>query len=355
MLLNRFSTTMSKRITIDDVARHAGVSRVTVSYVLNGRSLQARISPATQEKVHAVASLLGYQANALARSLSTQRTDTLGVVFQSGSYFSAWSSFTSEVMRGVSEASFEAGFDLLLHTKGVASPKEEAANLSDGRVDGVLILRDEGDPTLEHLVNRGIPCVQFFTHSEDLDVPSVDLDNELGGRLATDHLLSLGHRKIAMVCGSPHSVSSMERVAGYRGALKQAGIESKPEWLVNAGDPETDLQPFIRLLAGPDAPTAVFAWSDDIALVLLRDLRAAGIRVPEDLSLVGFDSLPAAETSVPALTSVSQPVRTMAAEAARMLIRRIRGQSIDNPKVRFKPILDIRASTAPLLSSLTKG
>jgi LacI family transcriptional regulator len=258
-------------------------------------------------------------------------------------------------MRGVSEAAFEAGFDLLLHTKGVASSKEEAANLSDGRVDGVLILRDEGDPTLEHLVKRGIPCVQFFTHSEDLNVPSVDLDNELGGRLATEHLLSLGHRKIAMVCGSPHSVSSVERVAGYRGALKAAGIESRPEWLFNAGDYETDLQAFIEILQKPDAPTAVFAWSDDIALVLLRDLRAAGIRVPEDLSLVGFDSLPAAETSVPALTSVSQPVRTMAAEAARMLIHRIKGLPIDDPKVRFKPILDIRASTAPLLSSLTKG
>lgn len=342
---------MSRRITIDDVARHAGVSRVTVSYVLNGRSSEARISAATQEKVHQVATSLGYRPNALARSLSTQRTDTLAVVFQSGSYFSAWSGFTSEVMRGVSEVCFEAGFDLMLHVKAVASPEDEAANLADGRVDGVLVLRDEDDETLTRLARRGIPCVQFFTHSEGLDVPSVDLDNELGGALATNHLLSLGHRDIAMICGSSHSVSSTERVLGYQRALREAGLAPRPDRIIPATSHETDMAPLLEVLSGPGAPTAVFVWSDDIALVLMRDLRRAGIRVPEDLSVVGFDSLPAAETAVPALTSVRQPVQTMAAEATRMLIRRVRGQAIDNPKVLFTPNLDIRASSAPLLSA----
>lgn len=341
---------MSRRITIDDVARHAGVSRVTVSYVLNGRSTEARISAATQEKVHQVATSLGYRPNALARSLSTQRTDTLAVVFQSGSYFSAWSGFTSEVMRGVSEVCFEAGFDLMLHVKAVASAEDEAANLSDGRADGVLILRDEDDETLTRL-SRRMPCVQFFTHSEGLDVPSVDLDNEVGGALATQHLLSLGHRDIAMICGSSHSVSSTARVQGYQRALGEAGIEARPDRIIPATSHETDMAPILEVLSGSGAPTAVFVWSDDIALVLMRDLRRAGIRVPEDLSVVGFDSLPGAETAVPALTSVHQPVRTMAAEAARMLIRRIRGQAIENPRVFFKPNLDIRASTAPLLSA----
>jgi LacI family transcriptional regulator len=338
---------MSRRVTIDDVARQAGVSKVTVSYVLNGRSADARISAPTQTKVREAASTLGYRANALARSLSTQRTDTLAVVFQSGAYFSAWSAFTSEVMRGVSEVCFEAGYDLVLHTKAVSSPEDEAANLSDGRVDGVLVLRDEDDKTLLELIARRTPCVQFFTHSENLSVPSVDLDNELGGRLATQHLLGLGHRNIAMICGSARSVSSSERIRGYATALRKFGIEPRPEWIMSATDSEEDMTPILEVLTGPDHPTGVFVWSDDIALKLLRDLRNRGLRVPEDISVVGFDSLPAAETAVPALTSVRQPVRTMAAEAARMLIDALNGRPIATPKVFFEPILDIRASTAP--------
>ena len=344
---------MSRRITIDDVARQAGVSKVTVSYVLNGRSAVARISTATQERVQQVATSLGYRPNALARSLSTQRTDTLAVVLQSGSYFSAWSAFTSEVMRGVSEACFECGFDLMLHTKGVSSAEDEAANLSDGRVDGVLVLRDEDDVTLLRLVERKVPCVQFFTHSEDLNVPSVDLDNEAGGRLATEHLLSLGHREIAMICGSSHSVSSTERVLGFQKALQGAGINPQPQWIVPATSNEADMGPIVEMLSGDSAPTAAFVWSDDIALMLMRDLRAHGVQIPDDLSIVGFDSLPAAETAVPALTSVRQPVRTMAAEATRMLVHKVRGEPIATPKVLFTPILDIRASTAPHSSGLT--
>lgn len=346
---------MSRRITIDDVARHAGVSKVTVSYVLNGRSAEARISASTQERVQQVASSLGYRANAIARSLSTRRTDTLAVVFQSGSYFSAWSGFTSEVMRGVSEACFEAGYDLMLHTKASVSPDDEAATLADGRVDGVLVLRDENDETLVRLLDLGTPCVQFFTHSEGLDVPSVDLDNELGGRLATEHLLSLGHRRIAMVCGSSRSVSSMARVMGYQNALTNAGIACRPEWIVSIASYEDDTAPILRVLSEPDPPTALFVWSDDIALMIMRDLRSEGIRIPQDLSIVGFDSLATAENASPPLTSVRQPIRTMAAEATRMLISRVRRQPIDSPKIYFDPILDIRASTAPLSSDITSG
>lgn len=338
---------MSRRITIDDVARYAGVSKVTVSYVLNGRSADVRISADTQLRVREAAKSLGYRANALARSLSTRRTDTLAVVFQSGSYFSAWSAFTSEVMRGVSEICFQAGYDVMLHTKAVTSPEDEAANLSDGRVDGLLVLRDEDDETLLRLIEHGVPCVQFFTHSEGLDVPSVDLDNELGGRLGTQHLIDLGHRDIAMVCGSSHSVSSSERVRGYQSALRQAGIEPRPDWIIPATHYEADMRPIVEMLSSPGAPTAVFVWSDDIALMVMRDLRMAGIRIPQDLSVVGFDSLPAAETAVPALTSVRQPVRTMAAEATRMLIQTLQGRPIATPKVCFAPILDVRASTAP--------
>jgi LacI family transcriptional regulator len=353
-LLNRFSKgQMKRKITIDDVAKHAGVSKVTVSYVLNGRSEQARISTATQERVHEAANSLGFRANAVARSLSRRRTDSIGVVFQSGSYFSSWSAFTSEIMRGVSEACFEEGFDLMLHTKAVNSPSDEAATLADGRVDGVLILRDEDDETLRALVRLRLPCVQFFTHSQDPLVASVDLDNELGGRLATKHLLNLGHRRIAMICGSAHSVSSLERVAGYSATLRAAGIPVRRDWIVPATNYERDEANVRKLMEEPRPPTAFFVWSDDLAVSLMRQLREQGYNVPQDISIVGFDSSPAAENAVPALTSVHQPVRQMAARATQILIDTIRGNTGIPPKITISPHLDIRASTAPVSRHLT--
>src|SRR5579862_1897178 len=215
---------MSRRITIEDVARHAGVGKVTVSYVLNGRSKAARISEETRKRVLQVADELQYRPNAVARMLATKRSDTLAVVFQFGTYFSAWSSFTSEVMSGISEATVEEGCDLLLHTKQVRDALDEADALADGRVDGALVLRDEDDPTLVRLVEKGFNCVQFFTHSDGLDVPWVDCNNVLGGSLATEHLIALGHRKIAMVCGSLRSVSSNDRIAGFRSAMAAHGL-----------------------------------------------------------------------------------------------------------------------------------
>ena len=336
---------MNRRITIEDVARNAGVSKVTVSYVLNGQSSKMGISPLTAERIRTVASSLGYRANAIAKSLSTRRTDTLAVLFQSGAYFSYWSGFTSEVMRGVSEACYQEGFDVMLHTKPAANPVDEAAALDDGRVDGALILRDEDDATFLHLVERRLPCVQFFTHSDQLDIPSVDCNNFLGGKLATEHLIAQGHTRIAMFSGGQRSVSSKERVAGYRQSLSDASLIWNPDHLYFVTDRDKDLDTILRLLNSDDAPTALFVWSDDTALTLIRDLRREGIRVPEDLSVVGYDSLAAAEMAEPPLTSVRQPVREMASEATRMLIQLVRGTTIPIRQVILDPVLDIRSST----------
>jgi LacI family transcriptional regulator len=339
---------MSRRITIEDVARHAGVGKVTVSYVLNGRSKAARISEETRLRVMAVANELQYRPNAIARMLATRRTDTLAVVFQSGSYFTAWSGFTSEVMRGISEASVAEGCDLMLHTKQVGDATDEAHALSDGRVDGALVLRDENDPTLVSLVGINFPFVQFFTHSAEVDVPWVDCDNVLGGALATEHLIALGHRRIAMVCGSAGSVSSNLRIAGYLSALKTAGISVPPEWILSHADPTDSHEDVVALCTSSERPTALFVWSDDVAVPLMTALREAGLRVPEDVSIVGFDSSVRAENAAPPLTSVRQPVREMAASATHLLVSIVRKREVESRQILFKPTLDVRASTAPL-------
>lgn len=338
---------MSRRKTIEDVAKLAGVSKVTVSYVLNGQASTARISAETEEKVLKAARELEYRPNALARMLLAKRTDTIAVVFQYATYFSTWSSFTSEVMRGVCEACVEQGLDLMLHTKAAADPNLEADTLMDGRVDGVLILRDQNDPTLEDVIRRKFPCVLFFTRSLDGEVAFVDSDNYTGGRLATQHLLDLGHRRIGMVRGSLRSVASNDRFNGYRDAMEASGSGVQDEHVCVMATPTDDHESFIRMMQGPDAPTALFVWSDDVAFAAMRLLSEWGHRVPEDVSVVGFDSLDSCDRFSPPLTSVRQPVCEMAKEATLLLAKIARGEEVARKQLLYPLTLDVRASTAP--------
>ncbi len=334
-----------KRTTIQDVATRAGVGKVTVSYVLNGHAAVARISEGTQLRIKAAAAELNYRPNALARMLSTKRTDILAVVFQRGSHFAGWSGFSSEVMRGVNTAAVEMGYDLMLHTRDLP-PAAEADALADGRIDGALLLRDEGDPLVSNLKARDLPCVQFFCRGQ-AEAPFVDADNYSGGRMATRHLIELGHRRIAMVRGPQRSNSSNDRFVGYRDALESAGIGVAPERVVSIPSPQSDVEPLRRLMANGDRPSAIFCWSDEVALACLPILRDMGLRVPEDVSLIGFDSLNSCDQSVPALTSVRQPIFEMAAQATRLLGALVSKETVEQTQILVPLNLDIRRSTAP--------
>ena len=328
-----------KRTTIEDVAKRAGVGKVTVSYVLNGHAKATRISEGTQQRVRDAAESLQYRPNALARMLSQGRTDVLAVVFQRGSFFAGWYGFTAEVMRGVSSAAVELGYDLMLHTRDLP-PAAEADALADGRIDGALVLRDAGDPLVDDLARRSLPCVGFFSRGNG-DGPFVDADNRSGGRLATEHLLGLGHRRIAMVRGPERSDASNDRYAGYGDAL------SREESVVSIPCALSDFEPLRRAMTAPDRPTAIFCWSDEVAIGVLSLLREMGLRVPEDVSLVGFDSLSACEHTAPPLTSVRQPVFEMAAEATRLLAALVRGETPERRKILVPLSRDVRRSTAP--------
>jgi len=339
---------MAERVTILDVAKKAQVSKVTVSYVLNGHGQSQRISPVTEERVMAAARELGYRPNAIARMLARRKTDMLAVVFQSGEYFSFWSSFTSEVMKGVCDATVERGYDLMLHTKHVSHGGREADALADGRCDGALILRDHNDDTLQELIRRQLPCVQFFTRSDAANVPFVDSDNYSGGRMATRHLLELGHTNVLMVRGSDQSVSSNDRYNGYRDAMEGAGLRAHSLILES---PTSPLDDFLNLMLAPERPTAIFVWSDDVAIGCISALRSVGLTVPDDVSIVGFDSTEAAKHSNPPLTSVHQPVFEMARQAALMLIDIIEEKPLERTQVLYPLTLHTRASTAARIST----
>ena len=345
-------------VTMRDVAERAGVSKATVSYVLNGREAAMRIPDETRERILCAVRELGYYPNAVARSLKSKGTHAIAVVMQYPALFSGWSGFTNELMHGITDAAVAHGYNVMLQTRqperpwrgGQMDPVEaEVATLTDGRVDGALLLRDVDDPLAPALRRRGFSAVLMFTPSEDAEQWYVDCDNRLGGQLATEYLLSLGHRRIMHLCGTPHSGAARERYAGYRAALGAAGLEANPAWVLEAGSPLADFAPAAQLFQGkPESrPTAVFAWSDDVAIQMMCVLRGQGLRIPQDVSVVGFDSTALCDHTDPPLTSIRQPIYDMAAQALTLLTQQLAGEQPAATQSRVVPSLMIRRSCAP--------
>lgn len=333
--------------TIKEVAERAGVSIATVSYVLNNRSGAVRISPRTRDRIWRAVEELGYHPNALARGLAGKKTHTVALVMQYASIFSSWSGFTSEMMHGVADAAHACGLDLLLHTRERSDVRAEALALADGRVDGALLLRDWDDPLIDLLVEHSIPTVLIFSRSRNATVPYACCDDELGGRIAGEYLTSLGHRRILHLTGSPHSSAAVDRLRGFQNALHDAGCGLRPECILEAGHAGADFSPIAEALLREPRPTGVFAWSDDVALRLMAEVRNIGLRVPQDLSIIGFDSTEFCNHTHPTLTSVAQDIPLIAAEGMKMLAAMIENGSEEAHSIVIPPVLCIRESTGP--------
>lgn len=343
-------------VTINDVAKNVGVSKVTVSYVLNNRQTGVRISDRTRQRVITVARELGYHPNALARGLARRQTDTLALVMQFPSVFSGWSGFINELMHGATDAATDLGFDLMLHTKPQLNIDRDVAALTDGRADGALLLRDRDDPMAAQLTERGFPYVEIFSHSDLAGACSVDCDNLAGARLAVEHLHSLGHRRIGHLSGSPQSLAAADRMRGYCQSLDSFSIAPNPAWVCEITHPGGDPQPLLDMMEQPNPPTALFAWSDDVAVWAMRQLREKqGLRIPDDVSIIGFDGAAVGDHMTPRLTSIQQPIYAMAARGVAMLASLIREEPLDERKVVFQPALLDRSSCRLLPSGLIEA
>ena len=344
---------MSKAVTIKDVAARGGVSKTAVSYVLSGRQTGVRISEETRQRVLAAAQDLGYHPNALARGLARRQTDTLALVMQFPSVFSGWSGFTNELMHGATDAATALGFDLMLHTKGLENASQDAAALTDGRVDGALLLRDQDDPLPGCLAEREFPFVQIFSRPSSASAIFerscfVDCDNVGGAFLAVEHLWSLGHRRIGHLSGSPRSAAAADRLYGWREALAARGVLAEPGWECGMTYAGSDFSPLIAMMSRRDRPTAVFAWSDDVAVRAIRVLQEQlGLRVPEDVSVLGFDGTQMCDHTTPRLSSVRQPVYEMAARGVETLAGLLRHEPLPNTQIIFTPTLLLRDSCGP--------
>jgi len=299
--------------TLAEIAREAGVSAPTVSKVLNGR---ADVAPATRTRVEDLLRAYGYRR----RRAEATRSPLIDLVFHE--LESAWA---MEVIRGVENAAREEGLSVVLsESAGRLTPgRTWADQVAARRPHGVILVLsglDESQRAL--LTSRSIPFVVMDPAGDPGDdVPSVGATNWQGGLAATRHLIELGHTRIASISGPSRMMCSRARVDGYRAALETAGLPVDPD-LLKVGDfhHETGYRAGLELLRSPNRPTAVFAGNDLQALGLYEAARELGLRIPEDLSVVGFDDLPIARWVGPPLTTVRQPLMEMAETAAKLVL-----------------------------------
>jgi DNA-binding LacI/PurR family transcriptional regulator len=306
-------------ITLDEVARAAGVSRATVSRVVNGKP---QVRREARRAVERAVLELGYVPNAAARSLVTRRSGSIGVVITEPTGRLFEDPFFPRLLRGVGAELAARELQLVLLMP--QSPSEESRierYVSAGHVDAVLLVSLHGnDPLPAALASRGIPVVLGGRPPRGAEVSYVDVDNVQGARSAVEHLASAGRRAIATIGGPPDMPAGVDRLAGYRQALEAAGLVLDHR-LEAVGDftQEGGVAAMTRLLEARPGLDAVFAASDLMAAGAARVLRDSGRRIPDDVALVGFDDSPIATTTDPQLTSVRQPIEEMGREMVRLL------------------------------------
>jgi LacI family transcriptional regulator len=330
-----------RRITRNDVARRAGVSVAVVSYVVNNGPRP--VSAETRAKVEKAIEELGYYPNELARSLRTQQTLTLGLIVPNLA-----NPVFSEIAASVQRICLENGYLLLLGDSGRDPLLDRSLSLMfrAKQVDGIIIHTYHSPRRLARLIQAaGIPIVLL---QQDLPgVHCVVLTELEGGLMGTQHLLELGHRRIAFISEPSSDVVSMGRVQGYAQAMAAAGLPADAETLVEVESSHTGgYQGMQRLLALPERPTAVFAFNDLIALGALHAIRQAGLSVPGDVSVVGYDNIDAAAYTSPPLTSVHFSKAEMGEQAARTVLELARKTETPGPStVRLPVNLVVREST----------
>jgi LacI family transcriptional regulator len=334
------------KLTLAAVAREAGVSAPTVSKVINGRD---DVSAETRSKVLAALARTGYKSPLQHRRNIAGR-QAVEVVFDSLN-----SAYAVEVLNGILEHAGESDIEVLLNVTSrqgpsPLSPEQRAQRIVDeGRCGLIVVTSAFGAAQLDAFHRKGVPTVVIDPlNPPQGNVVSIGATNWAGGKDATSHLLDLGHCRIAYLGGPDGAECNQARLHGYMAALRARGLPVEDRYILS-GSFRSDhgVQGMRALLQLEQRPTAIFAASDSIALGVLAEARRQNVRVPEEMSLVGFDGTYQAEESVPALTSVTQPLQEMGRAALRFILRQMRGDALDSRRVELATNLVIRESTAP--------
>lgn len=334
-----------RRVTIGDVARRARVSTATVSRVVNGGQ---GVAAATVARVQQVVTDLGYESSLIARSLRSTRTSVIGILVPD------IGPFTAEVMKGAFQATVGTGYELIVYTSG--RPLGERAGwerrlltrTAGTLTDGTILVTPADD-----YVPPGHPVVVVDAIVGHTTVPFVASQNRQGAADATAHLIGLGHRRIAFVGVRPDLESVRLREAGFRDAMREAGLAVDPDLVAHADDTPAHTRAAVqRLLDHRQPPTAILAANDVTALVAVSAARERGVRVPDDLSVVGFDNTPDAALADPPLTTVDQSLQHLGRTAVRLLLDQIADDGgnrrrRETAQVYVPTSLVVRASSAP--------
>lgn len=331
----------TRRATISEIAREAGVSVPTVSKVLNGH---AHVAAETRARVEEIIARRDYARRPAKRR---QKAGLVDLVFPG-----LGSEWALEIIEGVERVAQDAGYGTVVSSLNLDGSRIRPwlANLAERKSDGLLMAVYQLDAKqIQRVKSLGIPVVLIDPVGQPgPDLMTVGAANWEGGYSATDHLLQLGHKRIAMIGGREDLQCSSAREDGYISALRRAGIALDPalmvpgDFSIEAGEAATR-----KLLELPDRPTAIFTGNDDQALGAYRAARSAGLRIPEDLSVIGFDDIPAAEWIEPGLTTIRQPVVQMAETAMRALLRHLDGDEELPQRIELGTELVVRGSTAP--------
>jgi len=302
-------------VTIKDVARAARVSVATVSRVHNN---SGPVTEGTRRRVRTVATRLGYAPHAAARTLSTNRTTTVGVLLPD-----LYGEFYSELIRGIDQTAQRHGYHLLVASSHDRKPTIEAALQSmRGRVDGLVVMSPApGAYGAVRDLPASFPVVLLNSTAAGRAFDSIAVANAPGARAMVRHLIALGHRAIAMITGPAKNSDAAGRVRGYRAALRDAGVRAAPAWEITGDFTETSgFAACLRLLGERPRPTAIFAANDAMAIGALSALREANVRVPEDIAVAGFDDIPMARYMHPPLSTVRVNISALGERATRRLL-----------------------------------
>ena len=331
--------------TIKDVARLAGVSTTTVSHVINKTRF---VAEATQEKVMEAVKELNYAPSAVARSLKCNSTRTIGMLVTQSTNL-----FFSEVIDGVESYCYRQGYTLILcNTGGIYEKQRDYIRmLAEKRVDGILVMCSDLTEELSEMLARhkDIPKVIMDWGPESSQADKIIDNSEEGGYLATKYLIDRGHKDIACLSGHFEKLACQERIAGYRRAMAEANLSVDEDWILEGNfECDTAVLAADKIVAMDKKPSAVFCFNDTMALGLMSRLQQKGIRVPEDMSVIGYDNIELAEYFSPPLTTVHQPKRRVGKNAFEILLERIKDKEHEKRVFEMHPEIVERCTVRDL-------
>ncbi|MFB7641713.1 LacI family DNA-binding transcriptional regulator [Peribacillus butanolivorans] len=330
------------RVTLQQVAKHAGVSTSTASLIVRNNP---RISEATRKKVLKSMRELGYVYDRIAANLRSQSSDTVGIIITDIS-----NTFFSEFLIGVHDALEEVGYTVLLGTTFDSVTKQDQllSTMLEHRVGGLILcpVSESTQETINRLNEIDTPFVLAVRELPEVNSDYVGINYPEGARIAVNHLIEKGHKRIAFLGGIRESSTWIERMEGYREALSKAGLEVDESLMIDSAPTrEGGLEAVFKVLNNPDPPTAIFCFSDLIAFGVMQGLRMKGLIPGQDIDIVGFDNVPVAEIYHPPLTTVSSFPQLMGKEAANLLHQKMVNIDHEQQRIILNPELIIRESS----------